>query len=320
MRKDVRLGLAVGGVLLAIILVGIIIGRQKKNEVGFDGGAGKGIVKGSDDQPEALDPTAPKDNSSKAGQPQSSPPSPASPATHEPREQPDKNDDADKVAAKQWEALFASTAADPIKAQLTTTPKAVTTDGPVTSDTGAATDGSRNAAPASAGEPARRTSGGSARDDTSPSTRPSSFVPSTHKVQAGETLSSIARTYYGEARYYLAIQKANPNLDPKRIRPGTTINLPPASQVKETAQESGPSRSRTARAPVRQQAAVDSSKRYVVQSGDTLSHIALKLYGRRDKAEELYINNKDVIGSDSGRLKIGMVLKLPEAPTASASR
>ena len=90
--------------------------------------------------------------------------------------------------------------------------------------------------------------------------------------------------------------------------------------MKETAQESGPSRSRTARAPVRQQAAVDSSKRYVVQSGDTLSHIALKLYGRRDKAEELYINNKDVIGSDSGRLKIGMVLKLPEAPTASASR
>ena len=315
MRKDVRLGLAVGGVLLAVILVGIIVGHQKKNEVGLD--QGKGIVKPPDDSGSGLDVTAPSKDT-KAEPNDASHSSPAPPAAHDPQREPtDKGDDGDKAPSKQWDLLFASSAQDPLKPSLTGSPKADSVD------TAATNRQSSPNGPDSAFAPeAKRVEPAVVLDrDNTPATRPSSSVPRTHKVEAGETLSSIARTYYGQARYYLAIQKANPNLDPKRIRPGMTINLPSASEVKSNAaQDSGTSGSRSARSGDKRQAPVDSSKQYVVQSGDTLSHIALKLYGRRDKAEQLYIANKDVIGPDSGRLKIGMVLKLPEAPVSSSSR
>jgi len=63
----------------------------------------------------------------------------------------------------------------------------------------------------------------------------------------------------------------------------------------------------------------DNSKEYVVRSGDNLYKISMRLYGRGDKADSIYQLNKEQMGNDAGRLKVGMVLKLPQAPTSSAS-
>jgi nucleoid-associated protein YgaU len=65
---------------------------------------------------------------------------------------------------------------------------------------------------------------------------------------------------------------------------------------------------------------IDSTKEYRVAPGDSLHKIAMKLSGKAAKADDLYELNKDKIGDDSSRVKVGMVLKLPEAPTATSAQ
>ena len=67
----------------------------------------------------------------------------------------------------------------------------------------------------------------------------------------------------------------------------------------------------------RAEAPVDPSREYRVQPNDSLHKIALKLYGKPGKADSLYELNRERIGGDSSRIKVGTVLKLPEAPTVS---
>ena len=47
-----------------------------------------------------------------------------------------------------------------------------------------------------------------------------------HRVAGGETLPSISQYYSGEADYWPEIAKYNPNLDPLRLKPGTTVKIP----------------------------------------------------------------------------------------------
>jgi LysM repeat protein len=49
-------------------------------------------------------------------------------------------------------------------------------------------------------------------------------TPRTHRIQKGETLASVARTYGFELPAVIA---ANPGVIPQRIQPGQIINLPP---------------------------------------------------------------------------------------------
>src|SRR5207248_4647678 len=60
----------------------------------------------------------------------------------------------------------------------------------------------------------------------------SSAAAHTHRVQSGETYSSISIAAYGSPRFYPAIMKANPGIDPAHLKVGMTINLPDASSVK----------------------------------------------------------------------------------------
>jgi hypothetical protein len=47
-----------------------------------------------------------------------------------------------------------------------------------------------------------------------------------HRVTAGETLPTITQWYSGEADFWPEAAKYNPNLDPLRLKPGTTIKIP----------------------------------------------------------------------------------------------
>jgi nucleoid-associated protein YgaU len=55
----------------------------------------------------------------------------------------------------------------------------------------------------------------------------------------------------------------------------------------------------------------ETPKTYTVKAGDTLSKIALSVYGDSTKWKAIYEANKKVIGSDPNKLKVGTVLKLP---------
>jgi len=140
-----------------------------------------------------------------------------------------------------------------------------------------------------------------------------------HVVERGETLSAIARAAYGNSKYYTRILAANPGLDAKHLRVGAKIILPALSATDRTVSSSTTgstgSNAGTGETPV------DSRTSYRVQSGDTLERIAEKLYGDSRMQDKLYDTNRKLIGPDENRLKIGMVLALPQPPSvASASR
>jgi nucleoid-associated protein YgaU len=124
-------------------------------------------------------------------------------------------------------------------------------------------------------------------------------------VNVGDSLARIAEDVYGSQVYYKAIADANPGVNAMKLKPGTVLKLP---DVKETKGRGG--HDDDSPAP-----AVDSKAEYRVTTGDSLNKIAIKLYGNANRWEEIYKLNKDKIGADPARLKVGMILKLPATPT-----
>ena len=329
MRKDVRLGFAVGGVMLAVIIVAVLVIHRNKNSVkpvAFD--AGKGAAASTND-------AAAVDVGAKPGE-TSAPDAVTPPVAATPREavasnpdaKPAQDDQAQKDATR-WDALFASTSADPIKAQLTNgdTSKAKShKHKPVvakTSDDSVAS--TATSSQVDSGSPGALTAKPETATDSvaytsvalpAPKTDSPSDSTHTHRVASGETFVSIARAVYGDGKYFKVIADANPAVSPEKLKPGMMIQIPPLSQAKQAKS----SKASASAAPASGPALSADGKTYTVQKNDNLYSIAKKLYGRGDRGEELYSLNKQLIGPDSTRLKIGMVLQLPERPTVASSR
>jgi nucleoid-associated protein YgaU len=140
-----------------------------------------------------------------------------------------------------------------------------------------------------------------ATSGTSPSAAAGSYT-----IQVGDTFSSIALDHYGESRHYLLIQQANPGIDPQRLKPGMTIKLPSLPTRSNEA-----TRDDTAGTP----APLDEARQYRVQIGDSLHAISTRLYGDISRWQKIYELNRTQIGDNPARLKVGMILVLPEPPT-----
>jgi len=123
-------------------------------------------------------------------------------------------------------------------------------------------------------------------------------------IQAGDHFPKIAQKIHGDSRYFSQIQQANPGIDPTRLRPGQEINLP---SIDTAAPAAAPA------SAAREPAAIDATRQYRVQSGDSLHKIAHKLYGDANAWEQIYNANKQLIGPDPAKVKIGQVLELPTA-------
>jgi nucleoid-associated protein YgaU len=298
MRKDVKVGLAVGVILFAVIVVYLL------------------VVSGSGKDKKSRLPVATK-----------SPPAAA-----------DSSNDAGKLA----EVTPSNTTADPVPPTGVTPPPPANNTGwnwgealamgrdvpPAISHT-PGTENRASVAGADVPEhraeaaPLARVDVAPARRDVvdptpvretetpaHPSTRP---AQRTHRVQSGEYFWTIARAAYGNAAYADLIAKANPGVNPKALRPGQVIVLP---EITAAPQNIGAEARATAHAPSTRP--VDAAREYRVGQGDTLYAIAKKLYGRGDRADKIYELNKQWIGADPNRLKLGMVLQLPEPPTQAS--
>jgi nucleoid-associated protein YgaU len=320
MRKDVRMGFAVGGVLLTVLVVAILVFHRNKNTdktVAFDSGGKSAVSSGTDLA--STDSTPPQDGA--AGTVTSPAQAPAPAVSNTPSESKAPADEPAEKGGARWDALFASTAADPIKAQLTsdTLGKPRNKSKKHRSDAATADMTERHdtpAMPAVANAPLETNPPATpeaSRARPIASERLTSQAPResgrTHVVASGETFVSIARAVYGDGRYYQALIDANPSVDPNKLKPGISIQLPPDSQVKQSRKSS-----KSSSAASSSSSATD-GKTYTVQNGDSLYKIAKKLYGSGEKSDELYEANKQTIGPDSTRLKIGMILTLPESPT-----
>jgi nucleoid-associated protein YgaU len=121
----------------------------------------------------------------------------------------------------------------------------------------------------------------------------------THTVRPGENLSSIANDYYGDPNLFAAIRDANPGLDPRRMRVGQTLRIPPMDDAVEERATPAPAATGTP------------GETHTVKPGETLTKIAADRLGRSNLWMDLYELNRDVIGSDPEALKVGMVLRLP---------
>ena len=133
----------------------------------------------------------------------------------------------------------------------------------------------------------------------------------THEVRAGETPSSIAAMAYGNPNFYPYILRANPGLDANHLKIGTIINLPDVASVRAAQPATLPSAARVA------PASVDPKTHYLVESGDSLYKISIKLYGSAAMVQAIYDANKEEIGPDQRALKLHQVLKLPKSPTVA---
>ncbi|MEM1209735.1 MAG: LysM peptidoglycan-binding domain-containing protein, partial [Planctomycetota bacterium] len=133
--------------------------------------------------------------------------------------------------------------------------------------------------------------------DPTPPPPPAPVEPTTYTVRRGDTLSSIAVRLYGQERRWVDIAQANPTIDPIRLRVGQTLKLPSDARV-----------------PPPDQPEIDApvaERSHTIQSGENLSSIAQRYYGRAARWRVLFNANRDVLGNNPNAIRAGMVIKVP---------
>ncbi len=143
----------------------------------------------------------------------------------------------------------------------------------------------------------RRTSGNSSRTTPREIRKPITRAR-THVVAPEDNFSALAERYYGSQSYAGILVQANPNVDPRRMKIGARVRIPPLKPD-------------DAGAPARSEARELGTRRYYVQEGDSLYAIADAKLGTGARWSEIYELNKAVIGADPSSLKVGVVLTLP---------
>jgi nucleoid-associated protein YgaU len=143
----------------------------------------------------------------------------------------------------------------------------------------------------------------------------SASAATVHVVVEGDTLTSIAKQYWGTSQGWENIAKANPGLTPTNLKLGAKLNIPAkdaavSAPVKLPSSNSGSSTSGS----VSNATGGD----YEVVSGDTLSKISNKVYGDSKHWKQIYDANKKVIGEDAAVLVVGTKLTIPGKSESAA--
>lgn len=130
----------------------------------------------------------------------------------------------------------------------------------------------------------------------------------THKVQTGDSLTSLAQTYYGDTKYAKILADANPKLaDPNRLRVGTLINIPPLP-ANADAQLAASNGSKPA-----EKVDANGKRIYTVKAGDSFYSIAKSQLGNASRWKELLALNNSAVNGDPTSLQPGQRLVLPES-------
>lgn len=135
-----------------------------------------------------------------------------------------------------------------------------------------------------------------------------------HIVQKDELMQTIARHYYGSIDDWSVIARANPRVDPRKLKPGMVLRIP---ADKENIQ--GRLEGDTTEPGVISSHINDSGSKvieYVVRSGDSLSVISQRIYGSSRHAKFIYESNRDVLRSMDA-IAVGQLLRLPPLPADS---
>ena len=135
-----------------------------------------------------------------------------------------------------------------------------------------------------------------------PVVAPATAAGTKYTIKAGDTLSTIAGDFYKDTRKWSVIAKANPGVDPSKLKIGQVINVPTDGAIARQA-TTVPERASNASRPA--------GTTHTVATGETLSAIAERYLGSKGAWKRLYEANKDAIGSDPAKLKVGTKLVIP---------
>jgi len=199
------------------------------------------------------------------------------------------------------------------------------TTAPGTSIGGNSTTGNSNLTGSAPGTSTPGTSTSSGSTTSAPS---SSGTESTHVVAKGETMESIAKSIYGSSTKWQAIAKANPSVDPSRMKIGTKLRIPAAGASisgTETAAANNTGKPSTTKTASTTGASGNTGKTAVaaangkggshtVAKGETMSSIARKYFGDSKFWKAIAKANPKV---DANNLPVGTKLTIP-AKTAVA--
>lgn len=136
-----------------------------------------------------------------------------------------------------------------------------------------------------------------------------------HIVLPNERMQTIARKYFGSIDDWTIISKANPRVDPQKLKPGMVLRIP-----KDKANIQGKLAGSDSEPGVIVSHTEPQSKiiEYVVQSGDSLSTISLRIYGSSRHARFIFESNRDILRTIDA-ISIGQLLKLPPLPDQSTT-
>jgi nucleoid-associated protein YgaU len=134
-------------------------------------------------------------------------------------------------------------------------------------------------------------------------------------IEEGESFWTVSKKLYKSVRHYAAIIKANPDVNPKRVRAGQVIAVPviDGADLQEdllaTAEELEP-KSRRPRVYLARDV------EHVIRSGETLGDIAQKYYKSAIKWPHILVANPDLDPKRLRARKTIIVPALTEAPGA----
>jgi len=115
----------------------------------------------------------------------------------------------------------------------------------------------------------------------------------------GDTFATIAKKFFGDSEKWTIIARANPLMDPNKLRPGTVVMVPvDPDNIQGRENLAG-------------------FQIHTIKSGDSLSTIAKQYYGKASLWGVIASANPEV---NPDRLKVGSKLKIPPAPTESTDK
>ncbi len=131
-----------------------------------------------------------------------------------------------------------------------------------------------------------------------------------YTVQPGDTAHRISERFYGTTRYWQQIMGANPLVAFDSLRVGRVIRVPedPNNVQGMVVDENDE--------PVEAPNTPDASPEieYVVRSGDTLSEISQRIYGRSSLWRIIRDANREKVGDEGQLIRPGMTLTIPPPP------
>lgn len=136
-------------------------------------------------------------------------------------------------------------------------------------------------------------------------------APRTYRVAEGDSLSSIATSFYGDGTLWNKLAAVNRDRlpDPDRMRVGLLLVIPDREALADPAPREGSGATASATA-VRDPLVAEVPRTHVVGEGETLSEIAATHLGSARRWPEIVAANRDRI-ADPDRVQPGTELRLP---------